>query len=264
MDVRAISFTGSTRTGRLIQAAAAKSNLKSVHLELGGKSPSIIFEDADLEKAAHDTQYSVQWNSGQVCMANSRIYVQSSIAEKFIAVFKEKFARVSVGDPTQGGINHGPQADKIQYDNVMRYIEIGKKDGKLALGGNVPEGTNGYFVAPTIFTDTPEDSQIMKEEVFGPVVNINIFDKEEEVLAKANNTEFGLYASVYTKNIDRALRVAKALESGTVGINVTSPVTARDMPFGGFKSSGTGREGGPTYSLENCLETKTILIKIDS
>ncbi|KAH8814892.1 aldehyde dehydrogenase [Xylogone sp. PMI_703] len=263
MDVRALSFTGSTRTGRLIQQAAARSNLKAVYLELGGKSPAIIFEDADIEKAVHDTQFSIQWNSGQVCMANSRIYVQDTIFQKFVTLFKEKFGSVSIGDPTQKEVNHGPQADKQQHDAVLKYIEIGKKDGKLELGGTVPSGENGYFITPTIFTETPEHSQIMREEVFGPVVNINMFHSEEEVLAKANNTEYGLYASVYTKNIDRALRCAKAMEAGTIGVNLTSPTTVKDMPFGGYKGSGVGREGKPFYSLDNFLETKAVLIKVD-
>lgn len=262
MDVRALSFTGSTRTGRHIQEAAAKSNLKVVMLELGGKSPAIIFEDADLEKAAEATQHSVQTNSGQTCMANSRVYVQDTVADKFIELFKTKFAPVSLGDPTASDVNHGPQADKVQHSNVLKYLEIAKKDGKVILGGTAND-EKGYFINPTIFTGLPEDSQAMKEEIFGPVVNINIFKTEEEVLAKANNTEYGLYASVFTKNIDRAMRFAKGLEAGTVGVNVTSPVTARDTPFGGYKGSGIGREGF-AHSMDNFLETKTVLIKLDS
>jgi acyl-CoA reductase-like NAD-dependent aldehyde dehydrogenase len=264
MDVRALSFTGSTRTGRHIQEASSKSNLKVLSLELGGKSPAIIFDDADLEAAAHGTQHSIQSNSGQICMANSRIYVQDTIADRFIELFKAKFGAVTIGDPTLPETNHGPQADKVQYENVMRYIEIGKKDGKLALGGQpYPEG-KGYFVNPTVFTNTPEDSRIMKEEIFGPVVNINVFNTEDEVLAKANNTEYGLYASVYTKNIDRALRFAKGLEAGTVGVNCTSPFIGKDTPFGGYKGSGIGREGLPLYSLDFFLETKSVLIKMGS
>jgi len=262
MDVRALSFTGSTRTGRIIQAAAAKSNLKAVMLELGGKSPAIIFEDCDLEKAVRDTKHSIQNNSGQTCMANSRIYVHHAIAERFIALFKEKFQTVSMGDPTNEGINHGPQADKIQHERVLSYIEIGKKEGNLALGGHQAPVDTGYFVPPTVFTDTPEDAQIMKDEIFGPVVNINVFTTEEEVLAKANNTEYGLYASVYTKDINRALRFAKELEAGTVGVNCTSPLTGRDMPFGGYKGSGIGREGFH-HSINNFLETKSVLINME-
>ena len=262
MDVRALSFTGSTRTGRHIQEASAKSNLKVLSLELGGKSPAIIFDDADLEAAADATQYSIQSNSGQVCMANSRIYVQDTIADRFIELFKTKFEAVSIGDPTLPETNHGPQVDKIQYENVMKYIEIGKNDGKLALGGQPYSEGKGYFVSPTVFTNTPEDSRIMKEEVFGPVVNINVFTTEEEVLAKANNTEYGLYAAVYTKDIDRAMRFAKGLEAGTVGVNCTSPFTAKDKPFGGYKGSGIGREGYPLDSLDFFLETKSVLIKL--
>jgi acyl-CoA reductase-like NAD-dependent aldehyde dehydrogenase len=263
MDVRALSFTGSTRTGRLIQQASSKSNLKPVFLELGGKSPAIVFEDADLEDAAQACQFSVQSNSGQTCMATSRVYVQDTVADKFIELFKEKFGPVTIGDPTLKETNHGPQADKMQYENVLKYLDIGKKDGKLVMGGNPESHENGYFVPPTIFTDTPEDSVIMREEVFGPVVNINIFKTEEEVMAKANNTEYGLYAAVFTKNIDRAMRFAKGLEAGTVGVNCTSPTTGKDTPFGGYKGSGLGREG-LTHSLDHFLETKSVVIKTDS
>lgn len=268
MDVRALSFTGSCRTGRLIQAAAAKSNLKNVVLELGGKSPAVIFEDCDLDKAITETRNSIQWNSGQVCMANSRIYVQDSIADQFVEAFKTKFAAVSAGDPLDPATNHGPQADGVQFDNVHRYISAGKASGELVLGGTTEvdglaePDRNGFFVSPTVFLKTPEDAKVMKEEIFGPVVNINTFRTEEEVIAKANDSEFGLYAAVYTRDINRAMRFAKALEAGTVGINCTSPTLAKDMPFGGFKSSGVGREG-LGHSLNNFLETKTVLIKIE-
>ncbi|KAF1966846.1 aldehyde dehydrogenase [Bimuria novae-zelandiae CBS 107.79] len=259
MDVRALSFTGSGRTGRLIQAAAAKSNLKAVFLELGGKSPAVVFEDADLAKAVQETGYSFQNNSGQVCMMNSRIYVQDTVFDKYIELFREYLnTRVKIGNPLEQGITHGPQADEAQHKAVLRYLELGKKSGDLLVGGSALSDREGYYVQPTVFTNTPEDAQIMKEEVFGPVVNINVFKTEEEVLAKANDTEFGLYAAVYTKDISRALRFAKGLEAGTVGINCTSPTTGvNDTPFGGYKSSGTGREGEPFTSLNNYLETKS-------
>ncbi|KAH7089813.1 aldehyde dehydrogenase-like protein [Paraphoma chrysanthemicola] len=259
MDVRALSFTGSGRTGRLIQAAAAKSNLKQVYLELGGKSPAVVFEDADLEKAVHETAHSIQSNSGQVCMANSRVYVQDTIADKYIDLFKQHFEKeVTLGDPLDKAINHGPQADEVQHKTVLQYLESGKQaGGELIIGGGAPSDREGYYIQPTIFKNTPEDAKIMKEEIFGPVVNINVFKSEDEVLAKANNTEFGLYAAVYTKDINRAIRFAKGLEAGTVGVNCTSPITGEAMPFGGYKSSGSGREGEPQYSLDNFLETKT-------
>lgn len=261
MDVRALSFTGSTRTGRFIQEAASKSNLKAVLLELGGKSPAIVFDDADLEAAVADTQFSMQTNSGQMCMANSRVYVQDTIAKKFTALFKTKFSSSAVlGDPMHPETTHGPQADKIQHENVNRYIEIGKKESTLVLGGDEASGETGYFIKPTIFVNAPEDAQIMREEIFGPVVVINVFSTEEEVMAKANNSEYGLYASVYTKDLDRAMRFVKGLEAGTVGVNCTSPTTAKDMPFGGYKGSGIGREG-LLCSMNNFLEMKTVVIK---
>ncbi|KAJ5548902.1 Retinal dehydrogenase 1 [Penicillium frequentans] len=261
MDIRVISFTGSGRTGRLIQAASAKSNLKNVILELGGKSPAIIFEDANIDKAVEDTKHSVQWNSGQVCMANSRIYVHESIAPTFIEKFQKAFV-VESGDPLLASVNHGPQADEMQYKQVQAYIDQGMKDGKMIMGAEPSKHTNGFFVQPTVFVDTPENSRIMKEEIFGPVAVVNTFKDEDEVVAKANDTEFGLYASVYTKDVSRALRMAKKLESGNVGVNCTSPTGALDMPFGGYKASGVGREGW-TVSMDNYLETKSVYISVD-
>lgn len=262
MDVRVLSFTGSGRTGRVIQAAAAKSNLKNVILELGGKSPAVIFPDADIQKAVEQTKHSIQFNSGQVCMANSRIYVHESIASTFIDLFQKSFAKVKSGDPLLPDTNHGPQADQIQFKQVQAYIEEGKKVGKLSMGGEFSESTNGFFVPPTVFLETPESERVMKEEIFGPVVHINTFRDEDEVVAKANDTEYGLYAAVYTKDISRALRMAKKLEAGNVGVNCTSPTVAKDLPFGGYKASGLGREGW-TVSIDNFLETKTVLISVE-
>ncbi|KAK4187691.1 putative aldehyde dehydrogenase [Podospora australis] len=264
MDVRALSFTGSSRTGKLIQQEAAKTNLKKVILELGGKSPAIIFADANIKKAVAQTQFSIKFNSGQVCMANTRIYVEKSVAAEFVEAFKQAYiAGTKEGNPLDKETTQGPQADEIQYKHVMGYIEDGKKTGTLALGG---EGNladkKGFWVQPTIFLDTPEDAKIMKEEVFGPVVNINTFETEAEAIAKANDTEFGLYAAVFTRDISRAMRVAKALESGYVGINTTSPNTGHDLPFGGYKGSGQGREG-LLQSMDNFLETKSVILQVD-
>ncbi|CAK7229074.1 hypothetical protein SCUCBS95973_007096 [Sporothrix curviconia] len=263
MDVRSLSFTGSGRTGRLIQEMAAQSNLKKVTLELGGKSPALVFADADMDRAVDDTVNSIQWNSGQVCMANSRIYVERGAADAFKAAFARKFQAVTAGDPLDASVNHGPQADEVQYKSVMAYIEEGKTaGGTLTTGGRgTLESRGGYFVEPTVFVDTPETARVMKEEIFGPVVMINTFATEDEAVAAANDTEYGLYASVYTRDIDRAMRIAKALESGYVGVNCTSPATARDLPFGGYKMSGQGREGW-LHSLDNFLETKSVIIKV--
>ncbi|KAJ5929004.1 hypothetical protein N7466_007960 [Penicillium verhagenii] len=262
MDVGVLSFTGSGRTGRLIQQAAAKSNLKKVILELGGKSPAIIFPDADIQQAVEETKYSIQWNSGQVCMANSRIYVHESVASEFIERFRKSFSDIRSGDPLLPETNHGPQADEVQFKQVQTYIEEGRKVGKLVLGGTENDPQEGLFVHPTVFLETPEDARVMKEEIFGPVVHINTFRDENDALGKANNSEFGLYAAVYTKDISRALRIAQKLDSGTVGVNCTSPSGARDMPFGGYKASGLGREGW-TVSLDNYLEVKSVLIKVE-
>ncbi|CAI7623464.1 unnamed protein product [Penicillium discolor] len=255
MTVRCISFTGSTATGQKIQAAAAESNMK--HMELGGKSPAIIFEDADLETAVAQTQFSIQFNSGQVCSANSRIYVHESVAKQFVKLFREKFAAVQMGDPLDPSTTHGLQIDLLQYNRIKDYLDIGEKNGTLSLGG---DANDGFFVRPTIFEGVDEDSRLIQEEVFGPVVVINTFSTETEAIEKANNSEFGLHAAVFTKDIDRAVRLAKALDAGTVGVNCTSPTNAKDTGFGGFKMSGNGREG-LLYSLDSFLETKSILIK---
>ncbi|KAL7940498.1 aldehyde dehydrogenase family domain-containing protein [Trichoderma barbatum] len=258
MDVRALTFTGSNRTGKIIAKMAADSNMKNLIFELGGKSPAIIFDDADIDAAVRDTQFSIQLISGQTCMANSRIYVHRSIAESFIDKFKTAFTSARLGDPTDPKINHGPQADKIQHATVLRYIELGKKTGKLVTD---EQSASGLYINPTIFTDVPEDAQIMKEEIFGPVVIINTFDTEAEAIANANNTEHGLYAAVYTKDLDRAMRVAARLEAGTVGVNCTSPTKGDDMPFGGHKGSGVQRESY-IHSMETFMETKSVLIKV--
>jgi aldehyde dehydrogenase (NAD+) len=267
MDVRAINFTGSTATGRLVQEAAAKSNLKRVILELGGKSPTIVFDDANIEQAAVDTAVSISFISGQACIANSRIYVQDTVAAKFKKAFTAAFTNFKAGDPLDPETTHGPQADAIQHKRVSEYLKLANEGkGKVEAGGGplkVDGHENALFIAPTIIADEPEDAPGMKEEIFGPVVGINVFKTEGEAIAKAVDSEFGLYSSVYTNNISRALRVAKAMEAGTVGINCTSPTVANDLPFGGAKGSGTGREGYG-YSLDNYLETKSVMIKLDA
>jgi aldehyde dehydrogenase (NAD+) len=264
MKIRALSFTGSTRTGRAIAIAAAKSNLKKVVFELGGKSPALIFEDADIEQAAKETEFSINTNAGQQCFASSRIYVQESIKEKFIETFTRIAKARKLGDPTTPGINQGPQADKTQYDTVQNFLAIGKEDAGSTIdtGANTTnKDTSPYHIHPVVFTDVPEDSRITKEEIFGPVVIINTFTTEAEAIAKANDTEYGLYASLYTKDLERALRVAKKLESGMLGVNCTSPTNSWDLPFGGWKSSGTGRES-LLDSMDHYLEHKSIYVRV--
>lgn len=230
--------------------------------ELGGKGPALIFSDADLEEAAKATEFSIYYNSGQTCMANSRLYVQESIKEQFLEAFKKVAISRRQGDPLDNSVNHGPVADKTQYETVIKYIEIGKGSGKILMGEEQQKTNDGkgLTVSPVIFADQPEDSQIMKEEVFGPVVVINTFKTEEEVIANANNSEFGLYAALFTKDLERALRVSKKLDSGMVGVNCASPTGCWDLPFGGYKGSGTGRES-LLESMEHFLEHKTVFIK---
>ncbi|KAG9248605.1 aldehyde dehydrogenase domain-containing protein [Calycina marina] len=259
MKIRVISFTGSTATGRAIQIASAKSNLKKVVFELGGKGPAIVFDDADIDAAVAATEFSINYNSGQTCMANSRIYVQESIKKKFTEAFKRASSCRSLGDPSDPKVNHGPQADGAQYNTVLKYIELGKKSGSLVLDGTNEEAK--HIVHPVVFTDQPEDAQIMKEEVFGPVVVINTFTEEQDVIDKANDTEYGLYAALFTKDLERAMRVSKKLESGMVGVNCASPTGSWDLPFGGYKGSGTGRES-LLESMDHFLENKSIYFKV--
>ncbi|KAF1929583.1 aldehyde dehydrogenase [Didymella exigua CBS 183.55] len=265
MKIRALSFTGSTRTGRSIAVAAATSNFKKVVFELGGKSPSLVFDDADIEQAAKDIELSINSNSGQACFASSRVYVQEGIKSQFVEAITRVAKTRKLGDPTKPGINQGPQADKIQYENVQKYIALGKDEAGSTIdtgAGVTNNEVSPYHIHPVIFTDVPEGSRLTKEEVFGPVVIVNEFATEEEAIAKANNTEYGLYASLYTKDLERALRVAKKLESGMLGVNCTSPTNSWDMPFGGWKGSGTGRES-LLESMEHYLEVKSIYVKVN-
>ncbi len=281
MRIRALSFTGSVRTGRAIQRAAADSNFKhlvfelgtdlciraaslpSLTVETGGKSPAIVFADADLDQAAEATQHSIMFHSGQTCMANSRIYVEESIAKAFMAKFTSLAASRKLGDPLDANTASGPQADQAQHETVLRYLDEAKKSGKvLETEASPPAELNGLFVKPTVLLEQPEDSKVMKEEIFGPVVAINTFKSEEDALRKANDTEYGLYAAVFTKDIDRAMRIAKGFESGMVGVNCTSPTGAWDMPFGGYKQSGLGRESF-LLSMDDWLENKSVYIKVN-
>ncbi|KEZ41586.1 Retinal dehydrogenase [Scedosporium apiospermum] len=260
MRIRKISFTGSILTGKKIQEAAAQSNLKRVTLELGGKSPAIIFDDANLENALTWTINGILTRCGQLCIASSRVYVQKGIAGKFIQAYRERMADAveRLGDPQVAGTTVGPLVDQGQFERVKAMIARGTQEAELVVGGS-RFGSDGCFIEPTVFLNPKPDAQILKEEIFGPVAVVMTFDTEEEVIKAANDTEFGLTAGVFTKDIARALRVSSKVDSGLVGINCIS-VTSMQAPFGGRKQSGIGREFGE-YALRAFTEPKTVLIK---
>ncbi|EJD01954.1 aldehyde dehydrogenase [Fomitiporia mediterranea MF3/22] len=255
-----VAFTGSTLVGRKIMEAAARTNLKNVTLELGGKSPNIIFDDADVDQAVSWAIHGVFWNHGQCCCAGTRVFVQQGIYDNFLQKFTAKAQALKIGDPFGKETYQGPQISQVQYDRIMGYIDSGKKDGAtLHLGGS-RIGDEGYFIEPTIFTDTRPDMKIVREEIFGPVGVVIKFASEDDVIKQANDTHYGLAASVFTKNIDRALRVTHRLQAGTAWINCTN-LTNAQIPFGGYKQSGIGRENGE-YALANYTAVKAIHVNI--
>lgn len=219
MDVDKIAFTGSTGVGRSIMKAAAASNLKKVTLELGGKSPNVVFDDADIESAIEWVNFGIYFNHGQCCCAGTRIYVQEGVYDKFLEAFKKRAASNTVGDPFHEKTFQGPQISQVQYDRIMGYIDSGKKAGATVETGGERHGDKGYFIQPTIFSDVKPDMDIMREEIFGPVCAIAKFKDEEEVLALANDSSYGLAAAVHTKDVTRAIRVSNALQAGTVWVN---------------------------------------------
>ncbi|KAL4963132.1 aldehyde dehydrogenase domain-containing protein [Aspergillus stella-maris] len=257
-----ISFTGSVGGGKAVQDLATKSNLKKVTLELGGKSPAIVFDDVELEKALGGV-CGFLFNSGQVCVATSRVLVQKSLLPKFTAAIKTAFEESSstLGEnPLFPSTMYGPIVDKAQFDKIMNYIAIGKKTGEVLTGGE-RKGDKGFFIKPTIFVNPDPESPVVKEEIFGPVMVIQGFETEAEALELANGSVYGLAASVYTSNLDRALRVSSALECGGVAVN--SPFLPQvNTAFGGIKASGQGRELGK-YGLMEYTEAKSIHIKLD-
>lgn len=235
MRIRKISFTGSLAIGRKIQVAAAQSNLKRVTLELGGKSPVLVFDDADLENAVTNAMAFVSLN-GQGCVLGTRIYVQEGIADSFVKGLKsavEGFATTLGYDPFSLTTPSSPLFHHAQKETVMKFLDIGKKDATLVTGGD-SWGDKGCYVQPTVFLNPRRDSELVTKEIFGPVVVVDTFNSEEEVLQLANNTEYGLGATVYTKDLSRALRVTDALEAGSVGVNTAGLVNV-SLPFGGWK-----------------------------
>jgi aldehyde dehydrogenase (NAD+) len=260
MDIDKVAFTGSTLVGRLIMKAAAESNLKKVTLELGGKSPNIVFDDADIDAAIEWVNFGIYYNHGQCCCAGTRIFVQEGIYDKFIAAFKKRSAENKVGDPFAEETFQGPQVSQLQYDRIMGYIKSGKDEGATIETGGERHGDKGYFIQPTIFSNVRPDMKIMQEEIFGPVCAIAKFKTAEEVIELGNNTVYGLAAAVHTSNLDTAIRVSNALKAGTVWVNCYNMLSFQ-LPFGGFKQSGIGRELGEA-ALANYTESKSVAIKL--
>lgn len=263
MDVDKVAFTGSTEIGRRIMEAAAKSNLKRVSLELGGKSPQIIFPDADLKTAVKQAFFGIFANKGEVCSAGSRIYVQKEVYGKFQEELVAMTKAMKLGSPQNMETGLGALVTKEQTERVMGYIEKGKKSGaRLLTGGKRGEGdlSKGNFVEATIFGDVPNDAVIAQEEIFGPVLCVMPMESEEEVIAKANQNPYGLCAAVWTSDIKRAHRVAHALQAGTVWINTYNGFDSAS-PFGGYKQSGFGREMG-IHALELYTQVKSVWVNL--
>jgi acyl-CoA reductase-like NAD-dependent aldehyde dehydrogenase len=260
-DVDKIAFTGETRTGRIIMETASKT-LKRVSLELGGKAPNIVFEDADLDAAVRGSLFAVYLNQGQACVSGSRLYVQESIYDEFITKLLEGAKKIRIGNPLDMSTQIGALSSKEQFEKVTNYIEIGKNEGaKLLFTGQKPNGdlSKGFFVAPTIF-ESNNNMRISQEEIFGPVLTVIKFKDVNDVINKANDNIYGLAAALWTKNIQTAHIVARKIRSGTVWIN-TYNFLYNEAPFGGYKSSGFGRELG-LQAIDLYTETKTVCVDL--
>jgi len=260
MDVDKVAFTGSTEVGHLIMAAAAQSNLKRVTLELGGKSPNIIFADTNLDEAVEGAHFGLFFNHGQCCCAGSRVFVEERIYDEFVERSGARAQRRTVGDPFDPATEQGPQVDATQFDKVMSYIDSGRQQGAKLVCGGSRVGDRGYFIQPTVFADVEDGMKIAQEEIFGPVMSIIPFKTVEEVVDRANNTTYGLAAAVWTRDIGKAHAVANSVRAGTVWVNCYNVVDNR-APFGGFKQSGIGREMGE-YGLQQYTEIKTVTVKL--
>ncbi|KAF5185376.1 Aldehyde dehydrogenase [Thalictrum thalictroides] len=260
MDVDKLAFTGSTITGKIILEMASKSNLKPVTLELGGKSPFIICEDADIDDAVEQAHFALFFNQGQCCCAGSRTFVHESVYDEFVAKAKARALKRVIGDPFKQGVEQGPQIDSEQYEKILKYIKSGVESGATLETGGGKCGTQGYYIQPTVFSNVQDDMLIAKEEIFGPVQSILKFKDINEVIKRANNSHYGLAAGVFTKSIDTANTLSRALKAGTVWVNCFDVFDAA-IPFGGYKMSGQGREKG-IYSLSNYLQVKAVVTSL--
>ncbi|MGH9024012.1 MAG: aldehyde dehydrogenase family protein [Acidimicrobiia bacterium] len=252
-----VAFTGSTEVGKLIVQAAV-GNLKKVTLELGGKSPVVVYQDADMEAAVAGVTNAIFFNSGQVCTAGSRLYVEEGAFDDLVAGVAEQAKKINVGSAFEPESQIGPLVSAEQFEKVQGYLASGREEGASALSGGGRQGTKGYFIEPTVLKNVTPDMKVVREEIFGPVLTAMPFKSTDEIMASANDTSYGLAASVWTKDITKAHRAAGALKAGTVWVN-TYHVDGAGLPFGGYKQSGWGREQGHEV-LENYLETKSVIV----
>jgi phenylacetaldehyde dehydrogenase len=258
-DVDKVAFTGSTEVGKLIVHAAA-GNLKKVSLELGGKSPNVVFKDADLDTAIPGAASAIFFNHGQCCCAGSRLYIEKPIFDRVVEGVAEHAKNINVGSGLDPETNMGPLVSEEQLSRVCGYLEAGFSEGATAVTGGRKKGDKGYFVEPTVLVNTREDMKVVREEIFGPVVTAMPFDDPEEILPRANNSEYGLAAAVWTRDISKGHRMAELLRAGTVWINCYNIFDAA-LPFGGYKQSGWGREMGHDV-LNNYTQTKAVCTKL--
>jgi len=260
MDIDKVAFTGSVEVGQMISAAAATSNLKRVTLELGGKSPLIVWKDVDVEWAAETAHVALFTNHGQNCCAGSRTFVHEDIYDKFVEKATEIAVRRKVGDPWKEGTEQGPQVDKKQFDSIMKKIATGVKEGAVLKCGGERSQSEGFFIQPTVFCDVTDTMEIAREEIFGPVQQIIKFTDLDEVIRRANDTTFGLAAGVLTNDMGVAMKVVRSVNAGSVWVNCYDHISPQ-APFGGFKRSGHGRELGED-ALKEYTEVKTVTMKI--
>ena len=260
-DVDMLSFTGSTAVGRSCVHAAADSNFKKLGLELGGKNPIIVFADADLEDAADGAAFGISFNTGQCCVSSSRLIVERSVARQFEQILAAKMKKIVVGDPLQDDTQVGAVTTDAQNATIMGFIEKGKAEGaRLLTGGQTVEIGKGRYIAPTLFSGVTRSMSSARDEIFGPVLSAFHFDSAEEAIAIANDTVYGLAASVWTKNIDKALTVTRRVRAGRFWVN-TIMAGGPEMPLGGFKQSGWGREAG-MYGVEEYTQVKSVHVEI--
>lgn len=259
-DVDKIAFTGEYRTAQIIMQDAAPT-LKRLTFELGGKSPNVVFADADLDAAAMGAHFGLYFNQGQCCCAGSRLFVEDKVHDKFVDKLVAMNKARKLGDPLDPATEQGPQVDQAQFDKIMGYIDRGKKEGAKCLTGGKRHGDRGYFIEPTLFGEVRDEMAIARDEIFGPVLSVLRFKDVDEIVRRANNTTYGLAAAVWTRDIAKAHRLAAAIKAGTVWINCYDVFDAA-APFGGFKMSGMGRELGEK-GLDAYTETKTVTVSLN-